>query len=116
MTRNPPDGPLHGQPGHGDPGLQPERTVLAWGRTMLTMVTASAIFLRWIPEHGPLVLPLFVVSAAAAASIYFTQRVRYRRGVHGITAGQLAPDIAAVLWTASSCVVLGALGLWVVLA
>lgn len=52
MTHNHPDD----RP-HGDPGLQPERTVLAWGRTTLTLVTASAIFLRWIPEHGPLVLP-----------------------------------------------------------
>ncbi|MEN8583623.1 DUF202 domain-containing protein [Arthrobacter sp. KBS0703] len=111
MTHNHPDD----RP-HGDPGLQPERTVLAWGRTTLTLVTASAIFLRWIPEHGPLVLPFFAVSVAAGGGIYFTQRVRYRRGIHGITAEHLAPDIAAVLWTASSCVVLGALGLWLVLA
>ena len=111
MTHNAPDGPLH-----GDPGLQPERTSLAWGRTMLTMVTASAIFLRWIPEHGPLVLPLFGVSVAAGGAIYFTQRMRYRRGVRGISAGHLAPDISAILWTATSCVVLGALGLWLVLA
>jgi hypothetical protein len=116
VTHNLPDGSPHGDQLHGDPGLQPERTALAWGRTMLTLVAASAILLRWIPERGPFVLPLFAVSAAAGGAIYLTQRVRYRRGVQGIRAGHLAPDVAAVLWTATSCVVLGALGLWLVLA
>lgn len=24
----------------------------AWGRTMMALVTVSAIFLRWLPSHG----------------------------------------------------------------
>ena len=50
---------------HEDPGLQPERTVLSWGRTMLALCTAAAIFLRWLPMQGPLVLALFGVGMVA---------------------------------------------------
>lgn len=100
---------------HGDPGLQPERTALAWGRTVLTLIAASAICLRWLPEQGLFVLALFALTAATGSAIYLTQRRRYRRSSAGIKAEQLAPDIAAVFWTAGACVVLGALGVWLVL-
>ena len=44
---------------------------------MLALVTVSAVFLRWLPEHGLPILLLFAVSAGAAAAIYVTQRRRY---------------------------------------
>ncbi|MDR6793698.1 DUF202 domain-containing protein [Pseudarthrobacter oxydans] len=102
-------------PLHGDPGLQPERTTLAWGRTMLALVTVSAIFLRWLPQHGLPILLLFTVSAGTAAGLYFTQRRRYRVSSHGIRKERHDADITAVLWTASAGVILGALGIGVVL-
>ncbi|WP_307055613.1 DUF202 domain-containing protein [Arthrobacter bambusae] len=101
---------------HGDIGLQPERTNLAWGRTMMALVTASAIFLRWLPHHGFPILALFAVSASAAAAIYITQRNRYSTSSHGISNEKVNPEIGAVLWTAFAGVVLGALGIAVVLA
>lgn len=123
MSENPATAPLPGDGPHqtngpldGDPGLQPERTSLAWGRTVLTLIAASAVCLRWLPDQGPFVLAMFGLSVAAGTGIYATQRRRYRRSVKGIRAGQLSPDIAAVFWTAGACVVLGALGVWLVLS
>ncbi|MEV7573414.1 DUF202 domain-containing protein [Arthrobacter nitrophenolicus] len=101
---------------HGDPGLQPERTSLAWGRTMMALVTVSAIFLRWLPAHGFPILLLFAVSSAAALAIYLTQRRRYSTSSHGIARENVDADITAVLWTAFAGVVLGGLGIGVVLA
>lgn len=109
-SQEPPDGP------HNDPGLQPERTTLAWGRTMMALVTASAFFLRWLPSHGLPILLLFAVSAAAAGAIYLTQRRRYSASAHGITQETVNADTSAVLWTAAAAVALGVLGIVVVLA
>lgn len=101
---------------HGDPGLQPERTTLAWGRTMMALATVSAFFLRWLPTHGLPILLLFAVSAAAALAIYLTQRGRYSASSHGIAGERVEADVAAVLWTAFAGVALGILGIGVVIA
>ena len=101
---------------HGDPGLQPERTTLAWGRTVLALVTVSAIFLRWLPRHGLPILLLFGISAAAALAIYATQRHRYSARSRGLSREKLDADITAVLWTAFAGVARGVLGIGVVLA
>lgn len=37
---------------HHDPGLQPERTVMSWGRTVLALGVLSLTFLRWWPAVG----------------------------------------------------------------
>lgn len=98
-----------------DPGLQPERTTLAWGRTMLALVTVSAIFLKWLPHHGlPILLP-FTIATGAAATIYVTQRRRYSVRTEGIVKESVNADMHAVFWTAFSGVVLGGLGIAVVL-
>ena len=87
---------------------------MAWGRTMMALVTVSAIFLRWLPHHGFPILTLFAVAVAAA--IYLTQRRRYNASSHGISQEKVDAEIPAVLCTASAGVVLGALGILVVLA
>lgn len=103
-------------PTHGDPGLQPERTALAWGRTMMALATASAFFLRWLPTYGLPILLLFGVSSAAALAIYLTQRRRYSHRARGIADESVEADVSAVLWTAFAGVALGTLGIGVVLA
>ena len=101
--------------GHGDPGLQPERTALSWGRTMLALCTAAAVHLRWAPTHGPFVLALFATAVCAAVGIYATQRRRYRKAARGIAEDRITPDAVAVFVTAGAVVLLGGLGLFAVL-
>lgn len=96
---------------HEDPGLQPERTVLSWGRTMFALCTAAAIFLRWLPTHGPFVLALFGVAACTAVGIYTTQQARYRRASAGICKEHVEPDAVAVVVTSAAVLALGILGL-----
>lgn len=103
-------------PAHEDPGLQPERTILSWGRTTLSLFVVGAVFLRWLPHYGMPILLLVLVSAGGALAIYATQRRRYGRRARGIAEERLEADAAAVFWTAGAVMVLGVLALAVVLA
>jgi uncharacterized membrane protein YfcA len=83
---------------------------------MMALVTVSAIFLRWLPQHGLPILLLFAVSASAALGIYLTQRRRYSARSRGMVRERVDADITAVVWTAFAGVALGGLGIGVVLA
>jgi uncharacterized membrane protein YidH (DUF202 family) len=102
-------------PPHDDPGLQPERTTMAWGRTLMSFVVVSAVFLRWIQHHGPFVLALFGLAVLTAGSIYLTQRPRYARSARGVAERRSTPEFVAVLATSCAVAVLGGLGIYVVL-
>jgi uncharacterized membrane protein YidH (DUF202 family) len=112
-SRRPP-GTRTPRPAHDDPGLQPERTALAWGRTVLALITAAAVCLRWISHHGPFVLALLAVTVVTGTAICLTQRARYTRSSSGITAERVAADVHGVLGLAAATVVLGSLGIYVV--
>lgn len=81
----------------------------------MALATVSAIFLRWLSQHGFPVLLLIAVSACAAAAIYLTQRRRYRASSHGISREKVDANITAVLWTAFAGMALGGLGIGVVI-
>lgn len=100
---------------HGDPGLQPERTVLSWGRTMLSIAVVGAVFLRWLPHYGGWMIALTAASAVVALSIYITQRVRYRRQAGGIREEALQADVVAIISTTAAVAALGVLGITAVL-
>lgn len=100
---------------HEDPGLQPERTSLAWGRTLLTMITASALFLRWMPYHGAFVGALVAVSLITSLGIWTTQQRRYTRSASGLKSSRIHADAVSVIWLGASVSVLGALGLYTVI-
>ncbi|MFI5625901.1 DUF202 domain-containing protein [Nocardioides sp. NPDC051685] len=64
-----------------DPGLQPERTLLAWRRTSLAFAAASVVAFRFTgPTLGFLALPLAIGGAGMGIAAYFTASARYRRG------------------------------------
>jgi uncharacterized membrane protein YidH (DUF202 family) len=63
-----------------DPGMQPERTALAWRRTALAMAAGSLVALRVFPAS----LGLWAVAPAAiafaiSAVVFGAAHVRYRR-------------------------------------
>ena len=100
---------------HQDSGLQPERTVLSWGRTAMALFVAALVFLRWLPHYGPWILVLIGLAGTIAVSVYVTQRSRYRARAMGIAAERFLPDVNAIFWTSGSVVVLGILGLAILL-
>lgn len=99
-----------------DPGLQPERTSLAWGRTMFALVTVSLLFLRWLPVYGWLPAVLIVLTLLTAGGVYASQRRRYLQGGEGIAEGRVRPDVGAVLVTGAAIGVLGLLGIMIIVA
>jgi uncharacterized membrane protein YidH (DUF202 family) len=100
---------------HGDPGLQPERTDLAWGRTTLSMVIAAAVFLRWLPHHGWFVGTLVGGAIVTAAAINLTQKRRCHRAIRGIKHETMEPHLGSTAAVAASVVVLALLGIYTVL-
>ena len=102
-------------PAHDDPGLQPERTSLAWGRTLLALVVAAALLLRWLPHHGlAAVLPL-AAAAVLALGLWLRQGLRYRRGARSVALESSAPDPLEIMAISAAVVVLGALSLLTIL-
>ncbi|MFF7708988.1 DUF202 domain-containing protein [Pseudomonas sp. NPDC007930] len=101
--------------GHEDLGLQPERTLLAWRRTLLSLVGASVLFLRWVPHHGALAVSLVLLALLAAGGIWLGQGHRYRVSVAGISADRTPPPLLPVLALGLAACTLGGLGVFVVL-
>lgn len=98
-----------------DPGLQPERTSLAWSRTWLAMVTVSAVFLRWMPHYGPAMLLVPALTLLAAVSIALTQRYRAHRDVLGIRHELGVADPWPPLLLLLLVLLIGGAGSWFVL-
>lgn len=84
---------------------------MAWGRTLLALLTVSAIFLRWLPTHGPFVIALIAMAVVAAAGIFVTQRIRYRRSSQGINAEHINANAPAVFSLSATVVLLGTFSL-----
>jgi uncharacterized membrane protein YidH (DUF202 family) len=66
-----------------DPGLQAERTSLAWRRTALSVAVGSLIALRVLPPQlGPLGYALAVLGLLWSLDLALTARRRYRDASH----------------------------------
>ncbi|MBT2568163.1 DUF202 domain-containing protein [Arthrobacter sp. ISL-85] len=102
-------------PCHDDPGLQPERTDMAWGRTTLSLVVAAATFLRWLPHHGWFVGSLVAAATLTAITINFTRKRRLHRSIQGINQEAITPVIASTTALAGSVVILSLLGIYTIL-
>lgn len=116
-----PVGPV-AEPAHQDPGLQPERTVLSWHRTCLTLLIFGVLLGRWgltsdTAEASPVLAggmtALFALVLVLVVSIAVTQGRRYRHQSAGITAEEVAPGVGMhiLLTLAVMLVGVGALGM-----
>lgn len=96
-----------------DPGLQPQRTSLAWGRTALSMTVVALLVLRaGIQNHQPAVLAVGVLDLVCAILLYVTGTWRraglIRDEIHQAPAAWMAGIATAV---GLACVA----GTWLVL-
>lgn len=100
---------------HADPGLQPERTLLSWTRTLMLMLVVGGFFIRWAPYYGAVVLGLFGAAALVAVGVWAGQRRRYALADAGIAAEQYPPAVGGALSLSLAVMGLGGVALVLVL-
>lgn len=94
-----------------DPGLQPERTELAWYRTLLAMLVVSGVFLRWLPSRGLVaLLPTIAVILLLGAELA-TRRSRVARLDAAILHGRTVPPVVPVAVLAGLVIAMAATSL-----
>ncbi|MEJ1154833.1 DUF202 domain-containing protein [Microbacterium marmarense] len=104
------------RPSDFDKGLQPERTELAWRRTMLSIAVGSIVAMRLLPTilGNPLWFLPGLIGLVGAVTIWRISAHRYRRVSHAtITHGDRAilPDGKLTLALAIMAGGIGAFGL-----
>lgn len=92
---------------HDDPGLQPERTALAWARTAISLAVVSMLWLRWSHVLGGTVLVMTTLMVAAAAAIYWTQGARYRNSAAGLSRDHVPADLRGVFALTAAMLLFG---------
>lgn len=98
-----------------DPGLQPERTELAWRRTALAVAVGSLVAMRLLPAvfRDPLWVIPGVVGLVLSSGLWLGARGRYTAYNRALRAGALAsvPDGRLIAVVAAAATAAGVLGL-----
>nr|ART89981.1 putative membrane protein [uncultured bacterium] len=96
--------------------LQPERTLLAWRRTLLTLIVVCTIFLRWIPHFGLIALLPIMVSLAASLLIQLALNSRYRKSARGLKNERIPAPLREVVVLGATVMVLSVVGIYAVVS
>jgi uncharacterized membrane protein YidH (DUF202 family) len=81
-----------------DPGLQPERTLLAWRRTCLALGLSAALAVRFAAETlGPAAAVLGALGIGTALAAYLVSARRYRTAQAELRAAGRVPVDGAAL-------------------
>ncbi|WP_165821319.1 DUF202 domain-containing protein [Nocardioides gansuensis] len=80
-----------------DLGLQPERTSLAWARTILGYLVVATISLKTANHSGLLGVASAVAYLGIAVVVAFRRRPHHVRSLEGIRTGQVRPPVIDVL-------------------
>jgi len=98
-----------------DPGLQPERTALAWTRTMIALCAVALLVLRLTDRLGPAATAIVAVVAVAGLAFTAGGRRRYRSAIAAIDAEAGAPSTRSVVAAAATTCLIGVLAVVAVL-
>lgn len=92
-----------------DPGLQTERTLLAWRRTCLAFGVVSLVAMRFTVEAaGVLAVFAGVLGAGLAVSAYIAAAIGYRRANTALrSTGSLDHGAAPIALATAAALVLG---------
>ncbi|WP_305093801.1 DUF202 domain-containing protein [Prescottella sp. R16] len=101
--------------GHGDPGLQPERTTLAWVRTAASLAAVAFLCLRYVPGSSTIVQVVGVWAVLAASVTIVTTRRRHQRVSDRFGAGYVDYPFLLVVGLTATVVALAGVSAIVVL-
>ncbi|MBN9154841.1 MAG: DUF202 domain-containing protein [Microbacterium sp.] len=103
-----------------DAGLQPERTLLAWRRTCLSLAVGNAVAIKYLSDAlGPWATLLGVAGLALTGVAWVLATLRYRRAHEGLVRdasllldGRLPALLAGAVLIASLAATVILVALW----
>lgn len=96
-----------------DPGLQPERTSLAWGRTVLGYLVVATVCLKTAPLAGNSAVFSALVYLGVAVLVALRRTPRYDRHLRQMHTGRSRPPVLEVLALSTVTAALAVHWLWI---